>query len=127
MQHKVTILVSAFCILLLAACDPYYRITVANKTSDTVKLLVKETIHFNTDKQKAGITVNGLDVYKLAPAEWMRVRYAIAEIDNDLPFDTLKIVRNTDTLAANNAAEIKGLFDKKRIGGLKKPYNISIK
>ena len=126
-QQKVTILITGFCILLLAACDPYYRITVTNKTSDTVKLLVKETIHFNTDKQKTGDTANGLDIYELAPAERMHAGHAIAEIDNDLPFDTLKIVRNTDTLVANNAAEIKGLFDKKRIGGLKKPYNISIK
>lgn len=116
-----------FSALLFSACDPYYRITVANKTSDTVKLLVKENIHFNTDKSISGVTANRLDVYELAPAEWMRVGYAIAEIDNDLPFDTLKIVRNADTLTADNAAEIKRLFDKRIIGGLKKPYNISIK
>ncbi|WP_196889430.1 hypothetical protein [Aureivirga sp. CE67] len=114
-------------ILLLSSCDPYYSITVTNKTTETVKILVKQNNRFRTEKQKTLTTVDGFDVYELAPNENIKVGNAIGEIDNDIPFDTLKIIRYNDTITANTLEEIIDLFDKKTFGGLKKPYNLRIK
>lgn len=106
---------------------PYYSIIVTNETRDTAKKLVKETISFRTEKQIIQTTADGFDIYELAPNEQIKVGSAIAEIDNDIPFEEIKIVRNEDTIAADNLEAIKNLFDKKTFGRLKTPYNISIK
>lgn len=127
MKQTVIILTFGLLTALLTGCDPYYSITVTNNTSETAQILVKETIHFRTEKQKSLTTIDGFEVYELAPNEQMQVGSAIAEIDNDIPFEQIKIVRNRDTVAANNIVTIKELFDKKTFGGLKTPYNISIK
>lgn len=127
MKQTVIILTFGLLTALLTGCDPYYSITVTNNTSETAQILVKETINFRTDKQKSLTTMDGFDVYELAPNEQIKVGSAIAEIDNDIPFEQLKIIRNRDTITANNLETIKNLFDKKTFGGLKTPYNISIK
>ena len=126
---KQALIILTFVLLttLLTSCDPFYSITVTNDTSDTAQILVKETINFRTKKQKLLTTIDGFDVYELAPNEKIEVGSAIAEIDNDIPFEQIKIVRNRDTVTANNLETIKKLFDKKTFGGLKAPYNISIK
>ena len=126
-KQTITMLTFGLLTALLTSCDPYYSITVTNKTSDTAKILVKQTIHFRTEKQDSLATTDGFDVYELAPSEQIQVGSAIAEIDNDIPFEQIKIVRNKDTITANNLETIKILFDKKTLGGLKTPYNISIK
>ncbi|TCC90607.1 hypothetical protein EZ428_15185 [Pedobacter frigiditerrae] len=126
-KQIVVILTFGLLTALLTGCDPYYSITITNKTSDTAQILVKETINFRTEKQKSLTTTDGFDVYKLAPSEQMQVGSAISEIDNDIPFEQIKIVRNKDTVTANNLEKIKSLFDKKIFGGLQTPYNISIK
>lgn len=69
---------------------------------------------------------DGFDIYELAPNEKINVGSSIAEIDNDIPFEQIKIVRKGDTIKASNLEEIKFLFDKKKFGRLKTPYNISI-
>jgi len=128
MEKKiVSILTFGFLIIFLTSCDPYYSITVTNETRDTAKILVKETISFRTEKQKTRTTADGFDLYKLAPNEQINVGSVIAEIDNDIPFEEIKIIRNGDTTTADNLETIKKLFDKKTFGGLKTPYNISIK
>lgn len=111
----------------MTGCDPYYAITVTNKTKGTARILVKETISFRTEKQKIQSTSDGFDIYELAPNEQIEVGSAIAEIDNDLPFEEIKIIRSGDTITADNVEAIKNLFDKKIFGGLKTPYNITIK
>ncbi|GAB5554447.1 MAG: hypothetical protein Sapg2KO_40380 [Saprospiraceae bacterium] len=116
-----------FLTTILSSCDPYYSITVTNETTETAKILVKETINFRTDKHKTLTTDDGFDVYELAPNENVKVGSAIAEIDNDVPFEAIKIVRYNDTISANTLEEIKDLFDKKTFGGLKTPYNLTIK
>ncbi|WKW46892.1 hypothetical protein P3875_02225 [Myroides sp. JBRI-B21084] len=126
-KQIVTILTFGLFTTLLTGCDPYYSITVTNITSDTAQILVKETINFRTEKQKSLTTTDGFDVYELAPNEQIKVGSAIAEIDNDIPFDQIKIVTRKDTLTANSIETIKNLFDKKTFGGLKTPYNISIR
>jgi len=127
MNKQIIMLVLGFLTALLASCDPYYPITVTNKTADTATILVKETVNFRTDKQKLLTTPDGFNVYKLSPMEQVKVGSAIAEIDNDIPFDVIKIIRNKDTISANTIEGIKKLFDKKFFGGLQTPYNISIK
>lgn len=126
-KQIITIFTSGLLTALLTGCDPYYSITVTNNTGDTAQILVKETINFRTEKQKSQTTTDGFDVYELAPSEQIQVGSAIAEIDNDIPFEQIKIVRNKDTITADNLETIKNLFDKKTFGGLKTPYNISIK
>ena len=126
-KQALTILTFVLLTTLLVGCDPYYSITVTNDTSDTAQILVKETVSFRTEKLRSLTTTDGFDVYELAPRKQIRVGSAIAEIDNDIPFEQIKIIRNRDTITANNLETIKNLFDKKTFGGLKTPYNISIK
>jgi hypothetical protein len=125
-NQKKTFLTIGILTLTLMGCDPYCSITITNNKSDTVKIFVKETINFSTEKQKSHTMPDGFDIYELAPNEKIKVGSAIAEIDNDIPFEQIKIVRNNDTITASNLEEIKILFDKKTFGGLKTPYNISI-
>ena len=125
--HPLKILVFGLMAVMLAGCDPYYSITVTNETSDTAKILVKKTINFRTEKQKTHTTFDGFDIYQLAPNEQVEVGAAIAEIDNDMPFEEIKIVSNRDTITAKNLEAIKNLFDKKTFGGMKTPYNITIR
>ena len=112
---------------IFSSCDPYYSITITNETNDKIQILVIETVNFNTDKEIFLKTIDGFDVYELAPNEKFQVGSAIAEIDNDIPFEQIKIVSQKDTLKADNIEAIKNLFDKKMFGGLKTPYNITIK
>ena len=113
--------------LLLTGCDPYYSISVTNKTTDTVTIQVKPTINFRTEKSKTSTTSDGYDVYKLTPTEIVQVGSAIAEIDNDISFNAVRIIKRNDTISASNLDDIKNLFDKKTFGGLQTPYNLSIK
>lgn len=85
------------------------------------------TMNFRTEKIKSQTTSDGFDIYELGPKEQIKVGSAIAEIDNDMPFEIIKIVQKKDTIMADNLEEIKNLFDKKFFGGLKTPYNITIK
>ena len=126
-KQAFTILTFGLLTALMTGCDPYYSITITNDTSDTAQILVKETVNFRTEKQKLLTTIDGFDVYEVAPNEKIKVGSAIAEIDNDIPFEQINIVRNRDTVIANNLVTIKNLFDKKTFGVLKTPYNISIK
>jgi hypothetical protein len=112
--------------VLLIACDPYYSISITNKTSDSIRIFVKPTNSFMTEKEISKETSDGFNVYDLAPTEELKVGSAIAEIDNDIPFEEIKIVHKMDTIVAGNLEEIKNLFDKNVLGGLKTPYNVSI-
>lgn len=126
-KNRMIILTFGFLTILLTSCDPFYPITVSNETKYTAQILVKETINFRTDKKKIQTTADGFDVYELASHEQIVVGFAIAEIDNDISFEEIKLVKNGDTIVAGNLDEIKNLFDKKTFGGLKKPYHIRIK
>ena len=64
--------------IFLTACDPYYSISITNKTDDTTTVFVKENNHFRAEKQKVLTTVDGFDLYRIAPGEEMRVGSAIA-------------------------------------------------
>ena len=111
----------------LMSCDPYYSITLTNKTADTVSVIIKQNYKFSSEKTAFGKTKDDYKIYKITPNEIFKVGSAIAEIDNDIPFDNILIVSGNDTTKANKLVEIKMLFDKKTFGGLKAPYNIIIK
>ncbi len=123
---KARLLILIFLTVVGAGCDRYTAIAISNKTAEKVRVLVKTTSNFQTEKQKVETTTDGFDIYELTPNEYMQVGIAIAEIDDDLPFTSIKIVRAGDTVSANNVNEIKALFDKSKVGGLKKPYNLVI-
>jgi len=113
---------------VLTSCDPTYPITITNNSNVPKEILVRQTsLNFTTDKEKVYTTPNGFDVYILAPSEQMNVGTAIAEFDNDLPFEEIKIVRKTDTISASGLEQIRVLFDMDDSGDLLTPYNISIK
>ncbi|MFN3194538.1 MAG: hypothetical protein ACE364_01135 [Chlorobiota bacterium] len=124
-MYKIGILI--YLSALMISCDPFYSITVTNKTTETAKILVKESNNFSTDKHKTQTTDDGFDVYELSPNENMGVGSAIAEIDDEIPFEAIKIIRYNDTISANTPDEIKNLFDKKTSGELITPYNLTIK
>lgn len=111
----------------LTSCDPYYSISLTNKTADTVSVIIKQNYKFSSNKIEFGKTKDDYKIYKVTPNEIFKVGSAIAEIDNDIPFDNILIVSRNDTTKANNIEEIKMLFDKKTFGRLKTPYNITIK
>ena len=67
------------------------------------------------------------DVYQLNANESIQVGMAIGGIDNDIPFDAIKIVKSKDTVSAIGLEDVKRLFEHKMSGNLKKPYVISIK
>ena len=113
--------------LLLQSCDPYYSIAITNTTDKEVNVYVVRTIKFHPDKQMELKDSEGFEVYKLNPAEEFRVGNALAGIDDELPFSKIKIITERDTILADNPDAIKKLFDKKFFGGLKTPYNISVK
>lgn len=127
MKLRIAILIIGLVTLLLSACDPYCSITITNDSSETAQILVKENIHFRTIKQKSLSTADGYNLYILLPNERIKVGAAIAEIDDDLPFNEISIIKNQDTLSAKNLESIKRLFDRITLNRLKKPYNISIK
>ena len=116
-----------FATIYLTGCDPYYPILITNTSIDTALILVKTNPNFRTEKEKYYTTKDNFDVYKLVPKEAIEVGGAIAELDNDIPFEEIKILSKGDTIAANNQQSIKELFEKKSFGRLKKPYNILIK
>ncbi|MCA6362096.1 MAG: hypothetical protein IM638_03610 [Bacteroidetes bacterium] len=65
--------------------------------------------------------------FLLAPGAEMFCGQAIAEIDNDLPFEKISIHCGSDSLIANTKEEVKQLFDKNVFGSLSTPYKITIK
>ena len=113
-------------LFLLSGCDSYIRISITNTKNEAVEIWIKKNIHFRSDKLSK-FKKNGFLVYELVNGERMDIGYAIAEIDDDLPFDAIKIYTKTDTISKSTNEDIKDLFDKKMFGGLQTPYNISIK
>ena len=108
--NKLRIISLILLLTLLSSCDPTYPITITNNSNVPTEILVKEkTLNFKTVKEKIYTTTSGFDIYLLAPSEQMSVGTAIAEFDNDLPFEEIKIVRKTDTISATGLEEIKNL------------------
>jgi cellulose synthase/poly-beta-1,6-N-acetylglucosamine synthase-like glycosyltransferase len=124
---------TTFYILLIAltisitSCDAYYSITLTNNSIDTISVTLGQNFRFSTTKVPFQKLDGNTYTYKLNPNEIFKTGSAIAEIDDDIPFDNIIIVSHNDTIRANNIDEIKNLFDKKGIGGLKTPYNLTIK
>ena len=113
--------------LLLLGCDSYIPISITNKKNEVIKVCIKENTHFLSDKQPKLKTKDGFSVYELASGERMEIGDAIAELDNDIPFYSIRICTSNDTISRNTHEDIKALFDKKTFGGLQTPYNISVK
>lgn len=125
-MNKYHIWIWSSVLILLSSCDPTYPIIISNSTNESVVILTKTNSHFHTEKEKTGVTSDGFEIYQLNANESMQVGIAIAEIDDDIPFDAIKIVRMKDTISAFSQEAIKGLFDKNIFGKLKKPYHVSV-
>jgi hypothetical protein len=109
------------------SCVPFYPITITNSTTDTIYLEAKENYRFGSEQLPQNKNKDGFSVYRVLPKGTLKIGSAIAEIDNDMPIDAIKIIKPKDTVSANKLADIKNLFDKKLFGGLKTPYNLAIK
>lgn len=117
------LMIAGFITLLLTSCDPAYPINLSNDSNESIIVLVKVNSPFQTEKEKVGITKNGFYIYQFNAHESAQVGMAIAEIDNDIPFSELKIVRSgNDTVSVSTMKEIMQLFDRKRNGKLRIPY-----
>jgi hypothetical protein len=127
MKGIFSILLTATLTTLLTSCDPVYPITITNDTTDTIKFEVKENYRFNSEQLPQSKTKDGFTIYQILPKDTMEIGSAIAEIDNDMPIEEIRIFKPKDTISANNLIDIKKLFDKKFFGGLKTPYNLTIK
>jgi hypothetical protein len=88
---------------------------------------VKPTPFFRISEkvQLQGTSSDGFSIYTLNPHDTIRVG-EIEDVEKDIPFEALKIVRSKDTLSASNPKEIKKLYDKTFWGGYRTPYNITI-
>lgn len=125
-MNKCHIWIWSSVLILLSSCDPTYPILISNTTKEPVVVLVKTNSHFHTEKEKTGVTSDGFEIYPLNADESIQVGVTIAEIDDDLPFDAIKIVKDRDTISAFSKEAVKELFDKNVFGKLKKPYDVSI-
>ena len=93
------------------------------KALKTSKLEFKDTRYFWTRKQKKLTTIDGYSIYELVPNEKVRVESAIAEIDDDIPFQKIEIIQKGDSISVYTMEEIKNLLGEKILEGPKKPYN----
>jgi hypothetical protein len=120
------ILLNILCLFPGCIGDSYNPISITNSTGDTIIVQLNENINFSTDKEKSSTTSDGLSIYKLLPLESFNIGHAINELDNDIPFSEIRVICKNDTLFTNSG-NAKTLFDKTIFGGIKSPYNISIK
>ncbi|MCC6725416.1 MAG: hypothetical protein IT258_12990 [Saprospiraceae bacterium] len=113
------------------SCDPTYPISIYNSRKDTVTIVAKTTIDFNSDeldyKVLGGPYNQKVIEFKMAPETILECGMAIAEIDDDMPFSEFKVFSKNDTIVAKSQAEILDLFDKNRWGSLETPYQLTIK
>jgi hypothetical protein len=127
MKRSFLILVILTLATFFTSCDPVYPITITNSTTDTMYLEVKQNYRFSSEQLPQAENKGGFCVYQVLPKDTLEIGSAIAEIDNDMPIDAIRIFKRKDTVSANNLASIKELFDKKLLGGLRTPYNLTIK
>lgn len=111
---------------LLSSCDPVYPIRIINNSTDTIKLELKENYRFSSKQIPQIKGKDGFSIYQILANDTLEIGSAIAEIDNDMPIDEIRIFKTNDTISAANLSEIKNLFDKNGFGGLKTPFNITI-
>jgi hypothetical protein len=116
-----------FKVFFLTGCSYFYIVLLTNSTTERVSLWVKPTPFFRISEkvQLQGTSSDGFNIYTLNPHDTIRVG-EIEDVEKDIPFEALKIVRSKDTLSASNPKEIKKLYDKTFWGGYRTPYNITI-
>ena len=106
-------------LILLSSCDPVYNISIKNSTEDTI--IVSGVYDFNNENQ---MTLDGS--YKIQPNKSIIIGQAIAEIDNDIPTDSLIIQTQTKLIKALGEDQVKELFEKNIFGSIKTPYIIDV-
>jgi len=105
---------------LLFSCDSVHSISIVNSTQDTLNIYGIEDI-----KEDYKIQPNGY--YKLPPNKTIQIGMAIAEIDNDIPTDTIIIKGNSTLIKAFNKKDIIDLFERNILNQIKTPYRINVK
>jgi len=108
-------------------CDPTYSISIQNASNNVIEIEINENERFHSKKVPKEKLAQGVNLYELKPNEKMKTGLAIAELVNDIPYNSLRITKRSQLIEAQTAEEILDLFDKNNMEKLKKPYIITIK
>ncbi len=119
-MKSIKIYSSLLLFFLLHSCDPVHSISIYNDTKDTLNIYGVEDYNDEYEVQTNGY-------FKLPPQQTMFIGSAIAQIDNDINFDTLIIYSNSTKIQAFNKQDIKTLFDRNIFNQIKTPYLITVK
>lgn len=115
--------------LIFQSCDPTYSIRLVNKSDDTLNILATTTIHFQLRNHQIEILdeVEDREIvsFMVLPNQELDVGMAIAGLEDELPFTSLKINKDENTIEAKGEKEVLKLFQKKN-GKLETPYQIVI-
>ena len=113
--------------MTIFGCDPTYSISIQNASNTVIEIEINENVRFNSKKEPKEKIAQGINLYELKPDEKMETGMAIAELENDIPYNSLRISKRSHLIYAETDQEILELFDKNIMGTLKKPYTITIK
>lgn len=126
-MKKILIVTILLALTSPESCDSKPTISVVNSTNERVvfDMLINE--NFLIEAGNTALTnPEGRLIISIAPSEKFICGYVTNELQNDLPFDDLKIYTYKDTIFAQTKVQITELFDKNSDGYYKIPYVINI-
>lgn len=131
-MKRIYVVMLALLILgvFLQSCDPVYSVRLKNLTNDTLLVVARTTIHFQSDTSKITVLEGPYDdewiEFKVFPSTYVNCGIAIAGIQDEIPFTELKIYKESDSIIAKSEQEVLALFEKGSRGNLITPYEIRI-
>ena len=118
------LILSCIC-LFFQSCDPTYVIAIQNDSNETIKFKgqINERFRtFNYDSIPIAYLDNNWIEAEIKPEQQLDCGFAIADLENDMPFNSIKIFVKNDTLIANNNDELLELFDNRSAFNVMRPY-----
>jgi hypothetical protein len=118
----------SICFFLLS-CDPTYVIAIQNNSNEIIKLKAQVNQRFHSNNYDSIFITyldnNWIEAF-IKPKQQLDCGYAIAELDNDIPFNELKIFINNDSIVAKNQKEVLKLLDNRGVFKVMTPYILEI-
>ena len=95
---------SVLLLVLISGCDPLYPISLSNESGDSISVFLNRRIPSNSDdifiiQDSVGAT------YMVPNGARMDLGTAIAELENDIRFDTIVIKTNNKEIVATNQSQ----------------------
>lgn len=115
--------------LFLLSCDPTYVIAIQNNSNEVIKLKAQVNERFHSNNfDSIYITYNDNDWIEafIKPNQQLDFGYAIAGLENDIPFNEIKVFINNDSIIAKNQKEIFRLFDNRGVFNVMTPYILEL-